>query len=63
LLDIIGALNSAGRVARRLNGGQQQAYEDPDNRDHHQQFNQRESAAADRQSSRLEDDKHEKISQ
>ena len=42
LLEIVLALHSRGRFADLLNGGQQEADQDRDDRDHHQQFDERE---------------------
>jgi hypothetical protein len=42
LLQIIPALRAAGGFARLLDGRQQQGNQDRDNRDHHQQLNERE---------------------
>src|SRR5688572_19182382 len=39
LLEVVFALGATGRLARRLHGGQQQG----DDRDHHQQLDERES--------------------
>jgi hypothetical protein len=39
----LGALGPPGRLARRLDGGQGQACEDADDRDDHQQLEQREA--------------------
>ncbi len=44
LLEVVGALTAAGRFARRLHGGQQQCDEDADDRNHHQQLDQSETA-------------------
>ena len=44
LLQVVDALGAAGGLAGRLHGGQQQADQDPDDRDDHQQLDQRESA-------------------
>ena len=44
LLQVVGALGTAGRLAGGLDGGQQQGDQDRDDRDHHQQFDQGESA-------------------
>ena len=41
LLEVVGALHPAGRLARRLHRGQQQRDQDADDRDHHQQLDQR----------------------
>ena len=40
LLEIVAALRSAGRFARRLHRGQKQRDQNADDRDHHQQFDQ-----------------------
>jgi hypothetical protein len=45
LLEVIAALGAAGRFAGRLHGRQEQSHEHADDRDHHQQFHQRESSA------------------
>ena len=44
LLQVVRALGPTGRLAGRLDGGQQEGDQDRDDRDHHQQFDQRESA-------------------
>ena len=44
LLDIVGALGAAGRLARRLNCRQQQRHQDADDGDHHQKFDERETS-------------------
>ena len=46
LLQVVDALGAAGGLARRLHGGQEQADQDGDDGDHHQQFDQRETGAA-----------------
>ena len=46
LLDPVLAVAAAGRLAGRLHRGQQQADECPDDRDHHEQFHEREAPAA-----------------
>jgi hypothetical protein len=43
LLAVVLALNAGGRFADLLDGGDEQADEDGDDRDHHQQLNQREA--------------------
>ena len=43
LLQVVDALRAAGRLARRLHGRQQQGDQDGDDRDHHQQLDQRET--------------------
>jgi hypothetical protein len=43
LLEIIGALGAAGRLAGGLHGGQQEGDQDADDRDHDQQLDQRET--------------------
>ena len=45
LLEVVLALRPGGRLADLLDGGQQQADQDGDDRDHHQQLDQREGAA------------------
>jgi hypothetical protein len=40
LLQVVDALGSPGRLARRLDRGQQQGDQDGDDRDHHQEFDQ-----------------------
>jgi hypothetical protein len=45
LLQIVVALDPVGRLAHLLHGRQEQADQDRDDRDHRQQFNERESAA------------------
>ena len=42
--EMVEALAAAGRFPRRLDGRQQQRDQDPDDRNHNQQFNQREAA-------------------
>ena len=42
VLEIVAALGAAGRLARRLNRRQQQGHQDADDRDHDQEFDQRE---------------------
>ena len=44
LFELAAALKRAGPAAGLLNGRHQQRYQDRDNRDHHQQFDQRECA-------------------
>ena len=44
LLQIIDTLSSTGRFSCGLHGRKQQRYENCDNRNHHQQFDQRETA-------------------
>ncbi len=41
LFHLIGALRAAGRVPRCLHGRKQQAHENPDDRDHDQEFDKR----------------------
>ena len=48
LLEIVAAPGPAGRFANFLHRGQQQADQDGNDRDHHQQFDQREAAFAGR---------------
>ena len=43
LLEVVDALHAPGRLPRRLHGGQEQRDQDRDDRDHDQQFDQRES--------------------
>src|SRR5262249_16218412 len=43
LLEVVGALRASGGLAHLLDSGEQQADEDRDDRDHHQQLDQRES--------------------
>ena len=43
LLQIVVALRAAGGLASGLDGRQQQGHQDPDDGDHHQQFDERES--------------------
>jgi hypothetical protein len=43
LLEVVGAGHPAGRGPRRLHGRQEQAYEHADDRDHDQEFNERET--------------------
>jgi hypothetical protein len=45
LLDVVGALRAPRRLPRRLDGGQQQGDQDNDDRDHHQQLDQRETGS------------------
>ena len=45
LLEVVDALRPPGRLARRLDGGQQQGDQDRDDRDHHQQLDQREGSS------------------
>ena len=45
LLEVVGALSPPGRLTGRLHGGQQQGDQNRDDRDHHQQFDQGESAS------------------
>ena len=40
LLQVVGALHPAGRLARRLHGRQQQGDQHADDRDHDEQFDQ-----------------------
>ena len=44
LLEVVGALRPASRLAGRLNGRQQQGDQDGDDGDHHQQLDQGEAA-------------------
>ena len=44
LLEVVGALRTPGRLARRLDGGQEQGDQDGDDRNHHQQLDEREPA-------------------
>src|SRR5207244_6655372 len=46
LFDVVDALGSSSGLAGRLDCGEQESDEDRDDRDHHQQFNERESATA-----------------
>jgi hypothetical protein len=46
VVHVVGALDAPGGVAHLLGGRQQQADEDGDDRDHHQQFDQRETQAS-----------------
>ena len=43
LLEVVRALRLAGRLPRALNGGQEKADERGDDRDHHEQFDEREA--------------------
>ena len=43
LLEVVDALRPPRRLAGRLHGGQQQGDQDGDDRDHHQQLDQRET--------------------
>ena len=43
LLQVVGALDSACRFTRRLNGRKQQGNQDRNDRDHNQEFNERET--------------------
>jgi hypothetical protein len=43
LLQVVRTLHPPGRLTRRLDGGQQQGDQDGDDRDHHQEFDERES--------------------
>ena len=45
---IVRALRPPGRFAGRLNGRQQQRDQDADDRDHHQQLDERKAASLDR---------------
>jgi hypothetical protein len=45
LLEVVGALDAAGRLSGGLDGRQQQRNQDGDDRDHHQKLDQRKSAA------------------
>ena len=44
LLEVVDALRPPGRLAGRLHGGQQQGDQDRDDRDHHQELDEREAA-------------------
>jgi hypothetical protein len=44
--DVIGTLHLAGRFAARLNTREQQRHQNSDDRDHHKQFNERESVGS-----------------
>ena len=44
LLEVVLRLRPGGRLADLLHGGQEQADQDRDDRDHHQQLDQRETA-------------------
>ena len=46
LLQVVDALRPPGGLAGRLHGGQEQGDQDGDDRDHHQQFDQGETAGA-----------------
>ena len=46
LLEVVDALGAAGRLAGRLDGGQEQADQDGDDGDHHQQLDQGEPSGA-----------------
>ena len=46
LLEVVQALRPGGRLADLLDGGQQEPDEDRDDRDHHQQLDQREGPPA-----------------
>jgi hypothetical protein len=46
VFEIVAAAAATGRFARRLNGGQQQCYQDPDDRDHHEQFDERKARSS-----------------
>ena len=46
LLEVVDALGAAGGLAGRLHGRQQQADQDGDDRDHHQQLDQREAPSS-----------------
>ncbi|WP_428308926.1 hypothetical protein [Lacipirellula sp.] len=48
MLEIVLALRPSGRLARRLDGREQQRYQDADNGNHYKQFDQREAGAATR---------------
>jgi len=50
LLHVVDALRTAGRLAGRLDGGQEQADQDGNDGDHHQEFDQRETATCRRTS-------------
>ena len=41
LLNVVDALHTTGRFARRLNGGEEQTDQNADNRDHDQQLDER----------------------
>jgi hypothetical protein len=43
LLQVVRTLRSAGRLPRRLDGGQQQRHQDADDGDYDQEFHQRET--------------------
>jgi len=45
LLQVVGATDAVGGLAHLLHGRQQQADQDRDDRDHHQQFDQRKPVA------------------
>ena len=45
LPEVVGALSAARSLAGRLNGRQQQRDQDADDRDHHQQFDERKAAS------------------
>jgi hypothetical protein len=44
LLEVVAALHSPGRLARRLHGRQQHRDQDADDRDDHEELNQRKAA-------------------
>ena len=46
LLEVVRALGPTGRLAGRLDGGQEQGDQDGDDGDHHQQLDQRESCSS-----------------
>ena len=46
LLEVVGALHPPGGFPRGLHGRQQQRDQDPDDRDHDQQFHERKAAHA-----------------
>jgi hypothetical protein len=46
LLEVVGALDPPRGLARRLDGRQEQADQDGDDRDHDQEFNQGKSTSA-----------------
>jgi len=52
LLEVVDALRAAGRLARRLDGGQEQGDQHGDDRDHHQQLDQREASTGHRRAHR-----------
>ena len=52
LLEIVDALRTTRRLSGRLHGWQQQRDQNGDDRDHHQEFNQRETATPPRETGR-----------